>query len=108
MENSLDPLGWPERGIRPSSCLECRNSLSCSHRIRARSSRHRGRRQHQAIGNAPDRQCPRAVKVSLDHLLNMVSTHLHGHQPVVDQYFLGQKIGTDGGFVAGAKLLIDL
>jgi hypothetical protein len=44
----------------------------------------------------------------LNHLLNMVSTHLHGYQPVVDQYFLGQEIGTDGGFVAGAKLLIDL
>jgi len=34
--------------------------------------------------------------------------HLHGNLPVVDEYLPGQEIGTDGGFVARAELLVDL
>jgi hypothetical protein len=35
-------------------------------------------------------------------------TDLHCDQPLVHQHFLCEKIGTDGGFVTGAELLVDL
>jgi hypothetical protein len=34
--------------------------------------------------------------------------YLHGHEPIVDKDFLGQEIGSDGGLVAPAELLVDL
>ncbi len=34
--------------------------------------------------------------------------HLHGNLAVVDEHFASQEIGTDGGLVAGAELLVDL
>lgn len=34
--------------------------------------------------------------------------YLHGHHPVVDENFLGKKVGADCGLIASTEFLVDL
>lgn len=75
--------------------------------------------EHAAVGTAVEGNTerlealltgsvPELSYVSKIQARRFTCTHLHGNQPVVDQHFLGQEIGTNRGFVACAELLVDL
>ena len=84
---------------------------------RARSNRRRGRMPLPSSGIVLVQQCPKSINEFISIRLgwsidqcgqDISSTYLHGHQTVVDHYFLGQKIGANRGLVLIIELLVDV
>jgi hypothetical protein len=66
--------------------------------------------QLPATGSVPDRPYPISVDCSVLYLqlYGIGAYYLHRNQSVVHQNFFGEEIGTYGGFVARAELLVDI